>query len=134
MEKDLILATQYGDEIKVQLKISQYLSNGCIYIGLLSCTEEGLEPYGDITVNLREGAPDYCGYINTDKMPEIEKFLIKNDIGEFTGIMGFSGFGKYPMYLFNAERLRELCPESMARYEANLRSAKVYQPGPGRSR
>lgn len=134
MEKDLILATQYGDEMKVQLKISQYLSNGCIYIGLSSYTEDGLEPYGDVTVNLREGAPDYCGYIDTNNMPELEKFLTENDIGTFTGFMGFSGFCAYPMYSFNAEKLRELCPEGMAQYEASIQPAKVYQPETGRSR
>ena len=83
---------------------------------------------------MREGAPDYCGYIDTNDMPEIEKFLTENDIGQFTGFMGYSGFCSYPMYSFNAEKLRELCPEGMAQYEASIQSSKVHQPESGRSR
>lgn len=67
-------------------------------------------------------------------MPEASKFLTENDIGTFTGFMGFSGFRAYPMYSFNAEKLRELCPDGMAQYEASIQPAKVYQPETGRSR
>lgn len=120
MEKELELKTSYGETLKVQLEISQYANNGCIYVGVLSKGEDGLEPYENLTVNLRDGAPDYCGYIDTNNMPEAEEFLRKNDLGYFTGLVGRSGFCTYPMYCFNVEKLRELCPEGMAAYEASI--------------
>lgn len=116
MEKELELKTSWGDMIKVQLEVNSYLNNGCLYIGLIADSE----PYGDVTVNLPERAPDYCGYIDINNMPELEQFIQENDLAEFTGFMGFSGFCQYPLYLFNVDKLRELCPDGMAVYEKSI--------------
>lgn len=100
----------------VTLEISSYLNNGNLYIGLVDVSEEYPEPYGDVTVNIGH-APSYCGYLDLNNMPELEEFIKKNDLGEFTGIMQRSGFCEYPLYLFNVDKLRELAPEGMAKYE-----------------
>ena len=50
-------------------------------------------------------------------MPELEDFLVKNGIAEFTGLMQRSGYCTYPLYLFDAEKMRGLCPDGMAAYE-----------------
>ena len=119
MEKTLNLQSQYGGEIKVSLEINTYLNNGCMYIGLV---EQGgyPEPYGDLTVNLMGKVPDYCGYVDLNNMPELEKFIADNELGEFTGLMKRSGFCEYPLYLFNVDRLRELCPDGMQVYESGI--------------
>ena len=134
MERELKYVTPSGDELDVKIEINRYLKNGCLYIGLLNKTEDGWEPYGDITVNLREGAPDYCGYIDTNDLPEIEAFIKENGIGEFTGLVQRSGFCTYPMYLFDPEKLRELCPEGMAEYETSIQPVKKDAQEKGRSR
>lgn len=119
MEKTLNLHSQFGGEIPVTLEINTYLNNGCMYIGLVEQGEYP-EPYGDLTVNLVGKAPDYCGFVDLNNMPELEKFIEENKLGEFTGLTQRSGFCEYPLYLFNAERLRELCPDGMQAYEKSI--------------
>lgn len=41
----------------------------------------------------------------------------ENKIAEFAGMEYKSGYHSYPLYLFNAEKLRGLCPDGMAAYE-----------------
>ncbi len=60
--------------------IQQYMNNRAMFIGLM-CNEDGYEePFGDVTVNLSVAAPNYCGYLNVNDMPDIEKFITDNDI------------------------------------------------------
>ena len=128
MEKTLNLHSQFGGEYAVSLEINTYLNNGCMYIGLVEQGEYP-EPYGDLTVNLDGKAPDYCGYVDLNNMPELEKFISDNDLGEFTGLTKRSGFCEYPLYLFNVDRLRELCPDGMQVYEASIGKGRdVKQP------
>lgn len=129
MEKTLNLRSQFGEEYVVSLEINTYLNNGCLYIGLVEQGEYP-EPYGDLTVNLSGKAPDYCGYVDLNNMPELEKFIAENDLGEFTGLTQRSGFCEYPLYLFNVDKLRELCPDGMQAYEASIgksRDVKVHE-------
>ena len=129
MDKTMKLKSQYGKEYEVSIEINTYLNNGCMYIGLVEQGEYS-EPYGDLTVNLAGKAPDYCGYVDLNNMPELEKFIAENDLGEFTGLTQRSGFCEYPLYLFNVDKLRELCPDGMQAYEASIgkvRDAKVVE-------
>lgn len=94
-----------------------------MYVGLTTKEDGHIEPFGNATVNISHTpAPDYCGYLDTNNLPAIEKFVRENDLGEPTGVVGFSGYCTYPLYKFNADKLRELCPEDMAIYEENLKS------------
>lgn len=112
----LELNTQWGSE-KVELSISSYANNKSLYIGLTSVSEEFPEPYGDVTVNL-DGSPlNYCAYVDTGNMPELETFILDNGLGYATGLTKRSGFNEYPLYMFDVEKLRELCPEGLSDYE-----------------
>ncbi|MBQ7774767.1 MAG: DUF4313 domain-containing protein [Lachnospiraceae bacterium] len=123
MENTLKYNSPFSGEIQVSLEINTYLNNGCMYIGLVEQGEYP-EPYGDLTVNLVGKAPDYCGFVDLNNMPELERFIADNDLGEFTGLTQRSGFCEYPLYLFNVEKLRELCPDGMQVYEASIGRTK----------
>ena len=103
MEQTLELNTQWGNIEKVQLEISNYMNNNGLYIGLNAVSGEYPESYGDITVNLDGKAPDYCGYVDINNMPELEKFIEENELGEFTGLTKRSGFCEFPLYMFNPD-------------------------------
>lgn len=123
-KKTIELATQWGSTEKVQLEINNYMNNNGLYLGLMGKEDDYFEPYGDISVNLGVKAPDYCAYVDLNNMPELVKFIEENDLGEFTGLTQRSGFCEYPLYMFNVDKLRELCPDGMAIYEANIGIAK----------
>ena len=50
-------------------------------------------------------------------MPELEDFLVKNKLAEFTGLEQRSGYCTYPLYRFDTERMRELCGDGILDYE-----------------
>lgn len=118
-KKTLEYQAPWGTE-NVQLEINTYMNNNGLYIGMLSKEEDKFEPYGDMTVNLSQKAPNYCAYLDTNNMSGIEKFVVDNDLGEFTGLTQRSGFCEFPLYMFHVDKLRELCPDEMQLYEDSI--------------
>lgn len=118
MAKQMIYESKWGEET-VELTMSQYADNGNIFLELINTQGEYPEPYGNVTVNLVD-VPKYCGYVDTNNMPEMEKFIKDNDLGEFTGLTLRSGFCEYPLYVFNVDKLRELCLKQMEKYESGI--------------
>lgn len=121
MEKEkLIYRSEYTGDNEVELDIQTYHNNGRIFISLITNEDGYPEPFGDVTVNIDAPAPDYCGYLDTNNLSNVENFIRENDLGEFTGLTCRSGYCEYPLYLFNVDKLRELCPEQMAAYEHSI--------------
>lgn len=116
----MIYHSEYGGDSVVSLDVRQYADNGRIALQLITDEEGEPEPFGSLTVNIDAPAPHYCGYLDINNLSNAEKFVTEHGLGEFTGITGRSGFCEYPLYLFDADRLRELCPEQMAVYEHNI--------------
>ena len=116
-EGTLELKTRFGTTQNVTLEVSAYLDNNSLYVGLTAMPYGVPEYYGDMTVNLLESVPPYCAFVDTNNMPELEKFLVENKIAEFTGLEQRSGHYSYPLYLFDADKMRGLCPDGMAAYE-----------------
>lgn len=120
MNKQLKMNSRFTGSVKLELEINAYLDNHRMYIGLIETDGEYPEPFADLTVNINAPCPDYCGYVDTNNCPELEDFIAEHGLGEFTGMMGSSGFCSYPLYMFNVERLREVAPESMERFERSV--------------
>ncbi len=116
-EGTLELKTQFGTTENVTLTVNTYVDNNSLYVGMTTMGDGFPEPYGDVTVNLLTSVPPYCAFVDTNNMPELEDFLVKNGIAEFTGLMQKSGYCSYPLYLFSGEKMRGLCPDGMAAYE-----------------
>ena len=113
----LELKTQFGTTENVALTVNTYVDNKSLYVGMTTEEDGFPEPYGDVTVNLLTSVPPYCAFVDTNNMPELEDFLVENGIAEFTGIQQRSGYCSYPLYLFDVEKMRGLCPDGMAAYE-----------------
>ena len=113
----LELKTRFGTTENVILTVNAYADNNSLYVGLLAIEDGFPELYGDVTVNLLASVPPYCAFVDTNNMPEAADFLVENGIAEPTGLQQGSGFCNYPLYLFDAEKMRELCPDEMAVYE-----------------
>lgn len=132
-QNSLIYHSEYGVDSEIQLDVQQYANNRRIAISMITEEEGYPELFGSLTVNIDEPAPDYCGYLDTNDLSNAEKFVTENGLGEFTGLTGRSGYCEYPLYLFNVDKLRELCPEQMAVYEHSI-GADVKKPEKEKSR
>ena len=119
-KEKLVYCSEYIGETEVVLYMQQYRNNGQIFLGLAHWEDGGYEPFANITVNIDEPTPDYCGYLDTNNLSNVEKFVVAHKLGEFTGFTGRSGYCEYPLYRFNAEKLRELCPQQMTEYERSI--------------
>ena len=67
--------------------------------------------------------PIYCAFLDENNFPGIGKRLEKAGIAEpytrfGTPVAAESGFCAYPLFRFNAERLREMDHEGLAEYES----------------
>ena len=120
MNKQLEMESRFSGKVKLELEISSYMDNNRIYIGLVEVDGEYPEPFADLTVNISAPCPDYCGYVDINNCPELEGFIEKHGLGEFTGLMGNSGFCSYPLYLFDPEKLREVAPKGMENFERTV--------------
>ena len=81
--------------------------------------EENVVPYitGDVRLEFggiyhcpRTGSPTamYTFYVDINNCPWATKFIKDNELGEFTGKYGKSGFCVYPLYKFNLDKIKEV--------------------------
>lgn len=120
MNKQMEMDSRFSGKVMLELEINSYMDNGRIYIGLVKAGRESPEHFADLTVNINAPCPDYCGYVDINKCPDLEGFIEKHGLGEFTGLVGNSGFCSYPLYLFKPEKLREAAPEDMELFERTV--------------
>lgn len=91
----------YNKEYKVHIKKGFYTSNGNLAIQLLEIYTD--ISFATLTVNLEEKLPHDLAYLDTNNCPWAVDFVRDNNLGQFTGIYGQSGFCRYPLYRFYEE-------------------------------
>lgn len=116
------------NDVEVRVFVACYEDNNNLYVGLLSKEddeEDCWELFTDITVNFQQLPPHY-GYIkNQDENEGIADFLIKGGIAvpSYTIPDRQNGFVRFKAFLFNMEKLKQLCPYSYKEYEEHIRGS-----------
>ena len=97
------------ENYEVTIKTNHYCADDSLYVGLVD-VEDG-SPVATLTVCLGDAPKGDDGveyaYIDTNNCPWGEKFVEDNDLGEFTGMIGHSGFCSYPLYAFDIDALKK---------------------------
>lgn len=108
----------FGNAYQVLPKLNTYANNDNLYVGLDFFDQEFeyWAPYADVTVNVGslpflESAID----INNNGS-KILSLLLDNDFGELTGRSIQSGFCTFPIFRFNANKLKEIDPVFFGKY------------------
>ena len=98
----------FGEEYNIWLQQREYNWGGMHNLAVQAWTDDG-EPFAVITVNIPDeelSDDESCtAFIDTNNIPEIDNFLIDNEIAEPTGRFVQSGFCAYPEFKFNLEKL-----------------------------
>lgn len=118
MKKKLIYKSKTCGNVPVTISVNRYAKNEGLSVELYKYPHENDDAYfGSITVNLPEGAPKYCAYVDTNKMSGVLPFLKEYGLVAPLPIVADSGFCTYPLFVFNIEKLREYTLEDVATYE-----------------
>ena len=109
---------EFGEEI-ISLHLGMYASNQRLYIGMISHTEDGAEPFADMTVNLP-------GYSLDPGEAFISGDIKENKLGKVLPYEVQSGYGKYSVVAFDLERLEAFDPKGVVKFKKkwNLPSKK----------
>ena len=116
--KTLPFDWEFGQE-EVALVVSSYADNGSLYVGLYCKEEDGFEPFGDLTVNLRENnlkGRSNAAFIDHDFSRDKLRFIKRHKLGTVLPEKGYSGFCEFSRVAFDLERLKEFDREGVERY------------------
>ena len=116
--KTLPFDWEFGQE-EVALVVSSYADNGSLYVGLYCKEEDGFEPFGDLTVNLRENnlkGRSNAAFIDHDFSRDKLRFIKRHKLGTVLPEKGYSGVCEFSRVAFDLERLKEFDREGVERY------------------
>lgn len=97
----------YGKTFKVYPVKQQYGEGKRLAIPLI--TDKG-EVFSILTTNLPDqklSNKKNCAFVDTNNNEFAEQFIQENNLGEPTGLIGYSGFCFYPEYRFDLSKLYE---------------------------
>lgn len=95
---------EIGNYVVIPQK-AMYMDNN-LAILLICVDEENYgSKYGNLTTNLGVKLPKNYAYVDTNNIYQAEEVIAKYKLGKFTGEYGYSGFCKYPLYVFDETKL-----------------------------
>lgn len=111
--KDLqfIQFNAWGVDHETVIEVGKYVFGNNLALNLEARTEDGLEPYSNITVNLpdeRKSGPN-CAFVDTNNFGMAEEIISEYKLGKPTGHYGYSGYCSYPEYKFDMDEIRKYC-------------------------
>lgn len=94
--------SSWGHDYNLCIGVDSYCFGGGIALEAYSVTDNDIEPFSNITVNL----PDYpterdCAFVDTNNFGDVEALIQKYKLGKPTGRIGCSGYCTYPEYRFD---------------------------------
>ena len=100
-----------GEILKACFATDRYVEGNGIYIEMLTYNNEYefYEPWCDITVNIPYSAKlkeNEC-FVDTNNCEGIDRWLFENGIAKYTGRSGSSGFCRYPIMVFDMDKVKE---------------------------
>lgn len=86
---------------RVTISYTTYRKTGTLAV-LMNYIDGEMEcDYDVVSVNLCSGLQDgQMAYVDTNNIPEIDRWLVENGIAEDTGVRTVSGFCTYPLLQF----------------------------------
>lgn len=98
----------WGTNHNVSFRLSNYVENNNLYVGIV-CYDDGYpEPWSDLTVNLSVKCAENCAFIDTNNNGDrIIEWLITNKLATLTGRIQQSGFCVYPEMKFDMVELQK---------------------------
>lgn len=117
VKKQVPFKWELGEET-VSLEIGQYAYGERLYIGITSHTEDGPEPFADMTVNI----PAYSlepneAFISGDISNDLLRFIKENKLGKVLPYKVRSGYGQYAVVAFDLEKLKEFDPKGVSEFK-----------------
>ena len=110
-KKTLRYDWEFGRET-VAIRVSSYLNNGNLYVGL--CHKEGREweDFGDVTINLPyQFLEPNEAFITGDFTKDMLHFIKEHKLGKVLNETGRSGYATYQKLAFDLARIAEFDPD-----------------------
>lgn len=108
---------EFGEET-VSLHIGQYAYGDRLYIGMTCHSEDGPEPFADMTVNI----PAYSlepneAFISGDISKDLLRFIKENKLGKVLPYTVRSGYGQYAVVAFDLDKLKKFDPKGVSEFK-----------------
>jgi len=89
----------------IYLETSKYAVDNTLAVVMIC---ENGTAFGTLTVNIQEDLRDNCAFVDYNNMGEdIVDWIQENNLGTYTGRIGFSGFCAYPEVKFDLEEIKK---------------------------
>lgn len=121
LDNKVTFLDEKGNVVNAEVEVSVYAKNHGICVEFLSGGETV-----KLTKNIEQNVINYGNYIDINTNPNILVALLQNEMGYFLPNVTSEKNGvKFPFFVFNREKLMQLDPQGLTRYEEMIEFDKV---------